>query len=208
MDASSSLSKRFQYFSLYFAPVINTLLGPLVIIGLVVAAFDFKSARSEFEKATAQALREYAMHLYESWRDVLDQGSARESLIWITDRSRRDDSDLIASVIDGKVFEDKSEEKMAVIRRDVVSVLNLFEQIAVAYRDDVGDTDMILRNSRGPILFYYSRLGLTIDLWSRRQFYGWDPLVQIANEEWDLEEWAREEREPASVEDRPSPRDR
>ena len=67
---------------------------------------------------------------------------------------------------------------------------------------------MILRNFRGPILFYCSRLGLIIDLWSRRQFYGWDPLVQIANEEWDLEEWARKEREPASVEDRPSPRDR
>ena len=90
----------------------------------------------------------------------MDLGDARYTLERI--RSEQLDSkDLVRQSGEYTIGEGEDEvayEEVLRMRQHVVSVLNLFEQVAVAARDNVGDSGMIESYFSGAIIDHYTAL--------------------------------------------------
>ena len=126
------------------------------------------------------------MHLYDEWRTLLDRGDARITLELIRtgqlnsgDLLKPGDKDLTAG---SRTF---PHERVLEMRRHVIAVLNLFEQVVVAGRDNVADARMIENYFSDAIASHLTRLAPFISAWEVEM--GWSPAWTILEEA--VEEW-------------------
>ena len=167
--------------------LVNTILTALLAFGVIFAALTFRSDIDEMRRDQEQRRRAYTMHLYDEWRRLLDLGDARYTLERI--RSEQLNSgDLVRQPGEYTIGEGEDAvvyEEVLRMRQHVVSVLNLFEQVAVASRDNVGDSGMIESYFSGAIVDHFTALSPFMSGWRTglRRAPAWRVLERTV-EDW------------------------
>ena len=130
------------------------------------------------------------MHLYDEWRALLDLSEVRPTLEMVRD-NRLVGDDL------QKLLTDDEEATLAIgqkqfnhdeilkMRNHVVAILNFFEQVAVARRDNIGDAKMIDAYIGVAIMDHYNALRPFMAEWENKKARrAWIPLDTAATEYW------------------------
>lgn len=127
---------------------------------------------------------DYTMHLYDQWRDVMDKSQARMTLEKIRDGALKEDD--LRKIAAGESVKGFSKEQVYEMRQHIVAILNLFEQIAVASRDNIGESEMIKTYFRGVIINNRRSLQPFIEKWKSKpnNREGWAPLDDIIDTTW------------------------
>ena len=150
MDTSSEFQFR----------LVNTFLVTCLVLSALLAWLEFRSYQD-------QSRRVYVMHLYDEWRRLLDLGEARPTLERIRS-GQLNSADLVRQQGEYELGEGADAityDKVLEMRQHVVSVLNLFEQVAVAARDDVGDSGMIENYFSAAIVDHFTALTPFVSGW-------------------------------------------
>lgn len=157
--------------------IVNTIMTAFLLVGVYLA---YRSLRSDHD----QRRRLFTMKLYDAWRQVLDQGSSRETLEMLRS-GLISDSDM-AYIARGQAVPEKfSQAESHRIRKDFAGIMNLFEQVCVAALDNVGDREMIARCFAGPITQNARRLNRFREEWENCDLRsGWPVIYFVINELW------------------------
>ena len=160
--------------------MINTALTAILVVGVFLAWSTFRSDHD-------QRRRVYTMHLYDEWRTLLDLSDTRITLELVRSETLKS-ADLLRQV--GEYCLEVGQRKMSYEevlerRQHIISVLNLFEQVVVAHRDNVGDQQMIENYFKDAIIDHYTNLAPFIRAWEdpMKRRRAWVP-VTTAVEEW------------------------
>jgi hypothetical protein len=124
---------------------INAVLSAGLVVGVIFARQEVIGNRRAMIADQDQRQRQYTLTLYDSWRNVLDTGTARKSLDLLEILSPADLALVARGADDNAALQAKLGMRPSDLRRDLLAILNLFEQITVAYRDRVGNQEMIRR---------------------------------------------------------------
>ena len=175
----------------FWLKIISTAVGVILLVGVFLAYLTLKNDHEQKRRA-------YTMHLYDQWRQVLDFGEARRTLEII--REHHLESEHLVQIARGNSFTAGeriySVDEALRMRQHIVSILNLFEQIAVARRDHVGDADMIDRYFKSMVIRNRQRLGPFVQSWIERGRGGWTPLDDVITNVWKGELPSEEELRP------------
>lgn len=164
-----------------FLSVLNTVLTATLLVGLYIAYEELQSDHEARRRAQT-------VHLYEVWREVLDAGTTRDTLELIRD-SAMTGADL-GRIAAGKardvVLDDGSSlsrDDVERMRRDIIRVLNMFEQVALTAHDSIGDPARIRSLFNDAIRKNYELLQDFIKEWTKNQRRsGWGLLDQVLTE--------------------------
>ena len=160
--------------------LINTILTAFLAMGVLFAADGIRRDQE-------QRRRVYTMHLYDEWRRLLDLSDARQTLEMIR-TGQLHSAELVKQKTPYELTvgsDQLSYSDVLRMRQHVVSVLNLFEQVAVAARDHVGDSSMIREYFGDAIGDHYTALQPFISAWKNKmaRSAAWDPLT-TAVQQW------------------------
>ena len=160
--------------------VINNALTGILVVGVILAWFEFRGDHD-------QRRREYTMHLYDEWRMLLDLSDARITLEMVRD-GQLNSADLLKGTEEYTIEvggNNISHEGVLEMRQHIISVLNLFEQVIVAGRDNIGDAEMIRSYFGVAIVDHYNALAPFIGAWrtSMGRQPGWTILERTV-EDW------------------------
>lgn len=170
--------------------IVKIAVSSLILVSVFLAYLTLKSDHEHRR-------RHYTMQLYDAWRRVLDEGPARGTFELIRS-GYLSESDLVM-IAKGKPIPatDQSEGSLPKryrydqvevneIRKDIASILNLFEQIVVADRDHVGHHEMIKDYFKEPIMRMFKLLKPFVGEWElNKNRSSWKPLEEILENEWD-----------------------
>ena len=162
--------------------LINTILTTILVVGVFLAWQAFRGDQE-------QRRRGYTMHLYDEWRQLLDLSEARVTLELVRSGAVGS-TDLVQGLdpytirVEGAT-EDTPYKEVLKMRQHIISILNLFEQVAVADRDHVGDTAMIQSYFSDAIINHFDALKPFISEWTdtmgRRPSWG---VLEEVVENW------------------------
>jgi hypothetical protein len=165
--------------------VVGLLLLLLVWLTLRQIGREQKNALRQAHSANVFRDREFVMHLYDSWRALLDSNKTRPNILWLIKHSQDKDKDKdgnehtlawFAARGEIDILEKNKAPDPENVQRDVIAALDLFEQIGVAHRDRVGDSELIDQYFRGDILKFSDGLRPFATEWKSWQNQEWSAL--------------------------------
>ena len=152
--------------------------------------------------------REQVLNLYNVWRTVLDQGDTRRHFEWFKRQNLTEQQ--MEALLQSKVVRNEpvgnneplnsrkygknseqpaklllTAKESAAVHRDLVAILNLLEQVAVAYRDDLAEDKMIETYFKPAVTSYRFALNSYCSQWARvNNQDGWPDLDEVIKQDW------------------------
>ena len=175
--------------------LLHTFLMGCLVVGVTLVWFESRDQNSRlWSEYLDHSRRSTAVDLYNPWRDLLDLSDARITLEMV--RSEQlNSADLLRGnepydiEIEGQ--QRIPSDQVIEMRRHIISVLNLFEQIAAAEQAGIADEAVIRDAFGGAIIDHYGALSPFIAAWQTEmeRAAGWD-LLESAVADWERRGWA------------------